>query len=584
MGFQLQVTFLGLLAVSIAFATDSKPLVKKQANFPFSNPIPLSFGSNIKGPSTPAPFVFEKSFTTPAPLKSVSYSSTPAPFNSESPLFANNFGSNTGSIQSFYSNGPTDQSLEGAFVSSAAFVKSSTPSTFVSGPAVSDASIAYSSTPASDFIDGPTLAPTFPASHIGPAPAVSKNSPAFATTYSSGSYVPAFAQGAITKSESYNGGAIQANAPNRQVILTKEVAVPYYVQVEKKVPYPVLVHIPEPYPVAVEKHVPYAVKVNVDRPIHIARPYPVEIEKKVPYPVEKPVPYEIKVPVERPYPVPVPFEKTVPYAVEKPVPYPVRVNVDRPYPVVKEVPYPVTVEKQVPYPVEKQVPYPVEKLVPYPVEKNVPYPVKYEVPVKVPVPVEVRVPVKVDRPVPYPVEKRVPYPVRVPVEVRVPVPVQTPAQRFATVHYYEQSPVSVQSTQAVVGQSSGYESFGVRLQNNVPNVYYNTPASSAIPVNNQNAAGAASASNSGNAAFYSSINSPASTTASPVNAYSISAAGLSGSNVTPEGLVGFNEAQKTGGALSSALFNNNGPFFGSSTPASFDRIAESFSAGPVSGV
>jgi len=170
----------------------------------------------------------------------------------------------------------------------------------------------------------------------------------------------------------------------------------------------------------------------------------VEVEKRVPYPVEKPVPYEVRVPVDRPYPVSVPFEKPVPYAVEKPVPYPVRVNVDRPYPVEKPVPYPVAVERPVPYAVEKPVPYPVEKPVPYPVEKRIPYPVKYEVPVKVPVPVQVEVPVNVDRPVPYPVEKRVPYPVAVPYEVKVPVPVRSPAQRFATVHYYQQSPIVVQ--------------------------------------------------------------------------------------------------------------------------------------------
>lgn len=236
--------------------------------------------------------------------------------------------------------------------------------------------------------------------------------------------------------------SVFSNDPTPQIIrINKEVAVPYYIQIEKIIPYPVEVRIPDPYPVTIEKHIPYAVKVNEDHPVHVPQLYPVEIEKKVPYPVEKTIPYEVKVPFDRPYPVHIPFEKPVPYAVEKSVPYPVRINVDRPYPVEKSVPYPVIVEKRVPFPVEKNVPYPVEKLVPYPVEKQVPYPVKYEVPVNVPVPVEVKIPVAVDRPVPYPVEKTVPYPVRVPVEVKVPVPIQVPAQRFATVHYYQQSPI-----------------------------------------------------------------------------------------------------------------------------------------------
>jgi len=250
-------------------------------------------------------------------------------------------------------------------------------------------------------------------------------------TYSQGS---AFAQ----------SGGYSAPSPAHEITINREVPVPYYVQIEKRIPYPVLVRVPHPYQVTVEKHVPYAVRVNVDRAVPVPSPYPVEVEKRVPYPVDKPVPYEVRVPVDRPYPVSVPYEKPVPYAVEKPVPYPVRVNVDRPYPVEKPVPYPVAVERPVPYAVEKPVPYPVEKPVPYPVEKRIPYPVKYEVPVNVPVPVQVRVPVNVDRPVPYPVEKKVPYPVAVPYEVKVAVPVQTPAQRFATVHYYQQSPIVVQ--------------------------------------------------------------------------------------------------------------------------------------------
>jgi len=247
-----------------------------------------------------------------------------------------------------------------------------------------------------------------------------------------------------SQGEFAQSGGYSAPSPAHEITINREVPVPYYVQIEKRIPYPVLVRVPHPYQVTVERHVPYAVRVHVDRAVPVPSPYPVEVEKRVPYPVDKPVPYEVRVPVDRPYPVSVPYEKPVPYAVEKPVPYPVRVNVDRPYPVEKPVPYPVAVERPVPYAVEKPVPYPVEKPVPYPVEKRIPYPVKYEVPVNVPVPVQVRVPVNVDRPVPYPVEKKVPYPVAVPYEVKVPVPVQTPAQRFATVHYYQQSPIVVQ--------------------------------------------------------------------------------------------------------------------------------------------
>lgn len=91
----------------------------------------------------------------------------------------------------------------------------------------------------------------------------------------------------------------------------------------------------------------------------------------MPYTVERQVPYPVKVPYFRPYPVHVRVEKHVPVPIEKAVPYPVHVAVERP----------------VPFPVEKPVPYPVEKIVPVPVEKIVP------VPYKVPVKVHVKVPV-----------------------------------------------------------------------------------------------------------------------------------------------------------------------------------------------
>lgn len=178
--------------------------------------------------------------------------------------------------------------------------------------------------------------------------------------------------------------------------------------------------VPKPVPVEVEKHVPYEVRVPVDKPypVYVPKPYPVYVEKKVPYEVqvpvpkpyvvEKKIPYEVKVPIDKPYPVEVPqpynvyVEKKVPYIVEKKVPYKVQVPVEKKYPV------PYTVEKQVPYPVVKEVPYkvevPVEKPVPYQVEKPVPYQVQKEVP--------------------YPVYKEVPYPVRVPYKVEVPYPVE----------------------------------------------------------------------------------------------------------------------------------------------------------------
>ncbi|XP_065204847.1 uncharacterized protein LOC135834806 [Planococcus citri] len=158
---------------------------------------------------------------------------------------------------------------------------------------------------------------------------------------------------------------IQLNPHVKEITVTKEVPVPYYVHVEKKVPYPVYIQVPHPYPVTVEKHVPYEVRVPVDRPVPYAvpKPYPVHVpvEKPVPVPVEKHIPYPVKVPVDRPYPVHVP--------VEKPVPYPVQVLVDRPVHVPKPYPVHVPVEKHVPYPVK--VPVPVAVVPSY--EKNYHY-------------------------------------------------------------------------------------------------------------------------------------------------------------------------------------------------------------------
>lgn len=200
----------------------------------------------------------------------------------------------------------------------------------------------------------------------------------------------------------FGGGSTPLPPTHKEITITKEVPIPYYIHVDRKIHYPIYVKVPQPYPVTVEKRIPYEVRVPVDRPVPFAvpKPYPVKVEKHVPYPVripvdrpypvhipvEKHVPYPVevvkevpvKVPVDRPYPVHVPVEKPVPYPVEKHVPYAVHVPVDRPYPVPK--PYPVPVEKHVPYPVIKRVPYPVK--------------VPVEVPVKVPYPVEVKVPYK----------------------------------------------------------------------------------------------------------------------------------------------------------------------------------------------
>ncbi|KAL5241558.1 hypothetical protein ACI65C_008968 [Semiaphis heraclei] len=394
----------------------------------YSRSTPATFG--IESQSTPAPLAFSDSTSsavvsvkshgtfgsqnTPAPFEYSTSSSTPAPFeySTSSSIIQTTPAPLTYSEQSF--------APEDSFKSIATSYSQSTAAPFAVESHSTVAPLAFSGLSEQTAAVSVKSANTFGSL---PIPAT--------YSYSQGS---AFAQ----------YGSQSAPSPAHEITINREIPVPYYVQIEKRIPYPVLVHVPHPYQVTVEKHVPYAVRVHVDRAVPVPSPYPVEVEKRVPYPVDKPVPYEVRVPVDRPYPVSVPYEKPVPYAVEKPVPYPVRVNVDRPYPVEKPVPYPVSVDRPVPYAVEKPVPYPVEKPVPYPVEKRIPYPVKYEVPVKVPVPVQVKVPVNVDRPVPYPVEKQVPYPVAVPYEVKVPVPVQTPAQRFATVHYYQQSPIVVQ--------------------------------------------------------------------------------------------------------------------------------------------
>uniref|UniRef100_A0AAG5DH06 Cuticular protein (putative) n=1 Tax=Anopheles atroparvus TaxID=41427 RepID=A0AAG5DH06_ANOAO len=128
--------------------------------------------------------------------------------------------------------------------------------------------------------------------------------------------------------EQYYGGegVYYGNDYERQltnhVTVTKKVAVPYPVAVEKRVP----VEVKVPYPVHVEKEVPVVVEKKV----------PVYIEKKVPVHVDRPYPVPVKVPVK----VPV-YHKQV-------------VEVAKPYPVAVEKPYPVYVKQ--PHYVHKTVP------------------------------------------------------------------------------------------------------------------------------------------------------------------------------------------------------------------------------------
>uniref|UniRef100_A0A182MYR2 Cuticular protein (putative) n=1 Tax=Anopheles dirus TaxID=7168 RepID=A0A182MYR2_9DIPT len=106
-------------------------------------------------------------------------------------------------------------------------------------------------------------------------------------------------------------------------IITKQVPVPYPVEVPNHVP--------------VEVRVPYEVEVEKKVPIVVEKKVPVYVEKKVPVHVDRPYPVEVKVPVE----VPV-YQKEY---VEIPKPY--TVHVDKPYTVY--VKHPVFIEKPVPF-------------------------------------------------------------------------------------------------------------------------------------------------------------------------------------------------------------------------------------------
>ncbi|KAL9707698.1 hypothetical protein quinque_011216 [Culex quinquefasciatus] len=96
-------------------------------------------------------------------------------------------------------------------------------------------------------------------------------------------------------------------------IITKNVAVPYPVEVEKHVAVPVKV----PYPVEVVKKVPVVVEKNV--PVYVEKKVAVHVDRPVPYPVEVKVPVVHKEYVEVPKPYAVHVEKPVPVYVQKPV-------------------------------------------------------------------------------------------------------------------------------------------------------------------------------------------------------------------------------------------------------------------------
>ncbi|VVC25013.1 Hypothetical protein CINCED_3A025605 [Cinara cedri] len=117
----IQAAIIGFLVISTAFA-DTKLLKKnnkrysldvENINLQSSVPSAFSSGSRYFGPSTPAPFIFDSSFSrTSAPFKSFSYSSTPAPF-----IFGNSLSSSS------FSRGAVANAIDG----------SSTPAPFFGG-------------------------------------------------------------------------------------------------------------------------------------------------------------------------------------------------------------------------------------------------------------------------------------------------------------------------------------------------------------------------------------------------------------------------------------------------------------------
>ena len=267
------------------------------ANVAYSHPSAYSFGDKLSTPApfvkgiqpTPAPVVFKSSqFTiapfaysgsssapasfsygtqpTPAPFQFRSLQSTPAPLIYSGPLFAPE--DSFKSISEFYSHStPTTFALESqstpapiAFSDSSSSpvvtVKSHgtigsqpTPAPFEHSTLSStledsfkSITVSYSqSTPTPFVVKSQSTAVPFTFNGLSSSPAVSVKSfntlgshpiPA-QNSYSQGS---AFAQ--------YEGHS--ASSPAHEITINREIPVPYYVQIEKRIPYPVLVHVPHP--------------------------------------------------------------------------------------------------------------------------------------------------------------------------------------------------------------------------------------------------------------------------------------------------------------------------------------------------
>ncbi|XP_065093999.1 uncharacterized protein LOC135714544 [Ochlerotatus camptorhynchus] len=113
--------------------------------------------------------------------------------------------------------------------------------------------------------------------------------------------------------ESYDFSDDQEEDKHHVTTVTKNVPVPYPVEVAKHVP----VEVNVPYPVEVEKEVPVFVEKKV--PVYVEKKVPVHVDRPVPYPVEVKVPVIKKQYIEVPKPYAVHVEKKVPVYVKKPV-------------------------------------------------------------------------------------------------------------------------------------------------------------------------------------------------------------------------------------------------------------------------
>lgn len=96
------------------------------------------------------------------------------------------------------------------------------------------------------------------------------------------------------------------------------------------------VEVPVPKPYEVIKKVPYEVKVPVDKPypVYVPKPYHVHVEKKYPGECLKFCGKRKRISIDYC------LDLASPVVVEKKVPYEVKVPVDRPYKVEVEKPYP----------------------------------------------------------------------------------------------------------------------------------------------------------------------------------------------------------------------------------------------------